>query len=264
MGSTLDRKKMVQDAGNNRFGFILAFIFMVWLFWPNNNSFIRLSYWSYNTFYGITKLFNHPIATEAMYYRNCAIYLAKINPKNPEPALKLIQKAITISSNKKTTVELEKFYRERAIIKLYYGDKTGALEDYELANIIEEPIDNLRMAMLLTINDRYEEAIKNCKTILARGKSEQTTLGYVCYAYVYEKIGEPEKALSVYNWIIKRMPRESYLYVERANLEKRTGDINSYNKDINTVQKIDPKIDIEKASVTDSAIDFKTIPLSVK
>jgi len=264
MVSTLDRKKTVQETGKNRYGFILAFIFMVWLFWPHNNSFIRLSYWSYDLLYNVSKLFNIPITDEAMYNRNCAVYLAKIYPKNPEKSLKTMSKAIAVASKNKAEIELENFYKDLAIIKLYYGDKAGALESFEKVNeTIEDPIDNIRAAILLAEEKRYEDAISYCKNILVTGK-DKSSLGYVCMAYVYEKTGEPEAALNVYDWIIARSSREAYLYVERANLEKRMGDIEAYQKDINTVKKINPDVDIESIAVIDNALNFKKFPLSIK
>ena len=264
MGATLNGKKVVMTEGKNRYGFALVTIFMIWLFWPHNNSFIRLSYWSYNLFYNATKVLHIPFSTETMYHRNNAIYLARINKNNSEKSLNEIQRAVDLAAAKESTGELEYLYKERAILKLYYGDKDGALEDYEKAvGVINEPMDNMRLAILLTDNHKYKDAVMQCKRILWRG-TVPPPFGYVCLAYVYEKSGSPDAALSVYDWAIDRGRQEAYLYIERANLKKRMGDDEAYIQDINNAKKIDPDIKIKDDSFTEKALNLKNIPIKVK
>ena len=262
MGSMLDKKKVLQDQGKNKYGFIVAAIFLVWLFWPQNNSFIRLSYWSYNFFYNASKLFHIEMSTESMHYRNNAVYLAKIYPKNSELSLKAMQKAISLLPENASTVEIDKLYKERAIIKMFYGDKKGALEDYDEVSMLE-PIDNLRIAILLADTEQYNDAISYCKGIITKDNTIDVNR-YVCTAYVYEKTGNDAAALRIYDWVIGTYPRNAALYIERANLKKRTGNEQGYIEDINAAKKISPDIVPEEASIIDNAVNFKGVPLSVK
>ena len=66
---------------------IMAFIFLVWVCTPPGNKFIQLAFWGSNTRLLWAKLTDNAAATEWMFHRNNAVYLAKM--KNKDGALKI-------------------------------------------------------------------------------------------------------------------------------------------------------------------------------
>ena len=182
MSSMLDKKNMLQSGENNKYGFIILAIFFIWLFFPNANSFVKLSYWGNNVVYEIAKILHINRTPEYKHYRNNAIYLAKIYKDKSEPALKAIDRAIASIPGNADKLERSMLYKDSAVIKLYYGDKSGALADYLSVNEDLNVSDYFRIAILLVEEKRYAEAVDYCNLILA--ENGRALSGYVCLLHV--------------------------------------------------------------------------------
>ena len=260
MSSLLDKKQNQYENNNNKYGFIIVTIFLIWLFWPNNHSFIRLSYWADNIVYSILKLTNTNKTPEYIHYRNGAIYLAKIYPKKSEPAINAINKAIALVpediANEKRTV----LYKEAALIKLYYGDKKSALNDLMSVDYLEDS-ERLRIAVLLADVSRYNDALAECNQIISR--NNYVLSGYVCMAYVYEKRGDYNAASRVYDFLIEEKPNSDLVYLERASFRKRTNDVKGAKEDFDRVKNYSMDSADNYTSIIDRSVSVKELPLSL-
>ena len=256
----LDKKSQIQENDTNKYGFIIVAIFLIWLFLPNRNSFIQLCYWVNDIAYKVSKITHTAKKPEYIHMRNNAIYMVKIYPKKSEPAIKTINKAISLIPEGVPEREKSKLYKDRAIIKLYYGDKSGALQDYKNAGNME-PQDDFNAAILLADEGKYSEAGDFCAEI--RTVKERSLLGYVCTAYIYEKIGNIEEASNIYDYLAEERPRNAYVYLERAYFYKRQGDIQRYIENFDKARMYSSKITEDSPSMIDEAVNFKKFPLNI-
>ena len=260
MASMLDKKNRYNENDKNKYGFLIVAIFLIWLFWPNNNSFIRLSYWADNVVYSMLKFTHTNKVPEYIHYRNGAIYLAKIYPNKSEPAINAINKAIATVPADIAEKELSKLYKEGAAIKLYYGDKAGALNDYLSAKFLEDK-DKFVIAILLADESRYAEAAAKCNEILL--KNNFVMLGYVCLAYAYEKAGDIQSASRIYESLIEQKPNSEMVYMERANFRKRIDDIQGAQEDIKKAKKYSSYSVDNYTSIIDKSVNLKELQLSL-
>ena len=258
MSSLLDKKEMVKDEKKNKVGFIIVAIFLAWLIAPfGGNKFIQLSYMSYNVVHFIMQKLNITKVPDYIYFRNKAVYLAKISPDKPERAYKELDKAIELLSENEN--ELDKIYRDKAQIRLFLGDKKGALEDLELINS-PEAIDTYMMGLLYADKRNFEEADDYCRQTIS--KSYQTMIGYVCLANIQEKLGNINGAIGYYNLAIERSNNPK-AYVERANLKRKLQDINGAQQDLESAKELSPYVD-ENLSIVGDVINPKTLTLNIK
>lgn len=260
MSSLFDNKKELQDSKGNKAGFVIVTLFLIWLFFPNNNSFIKLSYWSNNLVYNISKMMHKKLAPDYIHYRNNAIYLAKIYPKNSERSINEMNKAINSIPEKDIKKERGKLYKDRAVIKLFYGDKAGALEDYLSAEKYDAN-DNFRIAILLTDEAKYSKAIPYCDNILYSNKD--AILGHVCLSYVYEKYGDIQSAETVYDSLIEKNPKNEIVFIERSHFKQRIGDEQGQHENMAKAKKISSHVNEKEASVIEKAVNFKELPLPI-
>ena len=259
MSSLFDINNNLSEKKTNKYGFILIAIFFIWLFFPHNNSFIQLSYWANNCIYAVLKTFHLNKMPEYMHYRNNAIYLAKIYPKKPAPSFRELDKAIAAVPADMTKKELSKLYKDSAVIKLYYGDKQGALEYYlQVKN--RDASDNFRIAILLSDESRFSEAEKYCNDIIYRS---QALSGYVCLSYVYEKTGDVDSAFRIYDSLLDTHPNNVMAYMERAHLKQRIEDEEGYQEDIKKAKELSSYVSEYDTSIIDKAINLKELPLSL-
>ena len=260
MSSLFDYQKKLQENSKNKYGFVIFIIFMVWLFYPNYSGFIQSCYWADNILYSVLRVLHINKTPEYIHYRNNAVYLTKAYPKNPAPAYREIDRAIASFSGSPENGNLSQLYKDAALIKLYYGDKKGALTDLQA---IKNPDtnDNLRMAILLADESKFKEAETYCKTILA--KSSRAVSGYVCRAYVYEKSGDVDSALQLYDYLAELKPNSEVVFMERSYFKKRNGDTQGALEDINKAKSISSYIPEDGVSILDKTINIKDFPLSI-
>ena len=152
-------------------------------------------------------------------------------------------------------------YRDRAYIKLYSGDKKGALDDFLLSGELSIA-DDLKVAALLLERDAYAMAVKYCNNILKENNA--AVAGYVCLSHVYERAGRPASALKIYDYAIEnKKPNNPKLYVERALFKQRINDFAGYDDDINVAKGLLPNVDIEH-SLMEEAVNPKTLMVAVQ
>lgn len=259
MSSLFDINQNLSEKKNNKYGFIIIAIFFIWLFFPNSNNFIKLSYWSNNCIYEVLKIFHLNKVPEYVHYRNNAIYLAKVYPKKSAPSFRELDKAVASVPADLAQKELSKLYRDSAIIKLYYGDKQGALENY-LQVTGRDANDNFRIAILLSDESRFSEAEKYCNDIIYHN---QTLSGFVCLSYVYEKADDIDSAFRVYDSLLDTHPNNVMAYTERALLKQRLEDEEGYKEDMQKAKELSPYVSETETSIIDKAVNLKELPLSL-
>ena len=255
MASLLD-KKVVKDDRKFLIGMISALIFMIWMFFPSGNRIIQIGYWINNIAYFVSSHVDNGAVVEYKHYKDNAVYLAKINPRHPQKALDEIDKAIAKIPDYASQEEISSLYATRANIKLYYGDKKGAMNDYLLAKKLNIN-DDLRLAILLADNKQYKLASEYCKDILF--ENSEAFSGYACLAYVYESAGRKDTAVTVYNIAIDKKPNNALAYIERANLKKRLNDAKGYEEDVAKAKNLLPKIDTNKSIFHDAVSSKKDL-----
>ena len=260
MSSQIDNKEHLQDNQKNKYGFIIVFLFLIWLFYPNYNGFIKSCYWANNFIFCVSKILHVNNTPDYVHYRNNAIYLAKVYRNNPTPAYKEMDRAIASYSANQENGIIKTLHRDAAIIRLYYGDKDEALT--ELLSIRNRDAnDNLRIAILMADDSRFDEAKPYCKSIIV--KSQKAISGYVCMAYVYEKSGDIDTATQLYNALIQLNSNNENVYLERSYFKKRHGDEQGAAEDINKAKSIYPDVKSDGISIIDKAVNVKELPLSV-
>ena len=261
MASVLDRKVIKDDKKFLYFIFALLII-NIWFFSAPVkrlaqigmiNNFIRFQY---------AQLTHQKYPEEYVFHRNNAVYLVRMNNKTrTKHAIIEMDKSISTVPEYVPKGAVQNLYKDRAYIKLFAGDKKGALDDLLLSGDLSMN-DNLKAAALLTEREVYGMARKHCQNILQ--ENDTAIAGYVCMSHVYEHAGRPKSALKIYNYAINtKRPDNPKLYVERALLKQRINDYNGYDEDIAMAKKLSPNIDVEKSLMAD-AIDLKQLNLLVQ
>ena len=260
MSSLFDYKERMQENPKSKYGFIIVTLFLLWLFLPNYNGFIKSCYWANNFFYKVSKYMHLNDTPEYIHYRNNAVYLVQVYPKNPVPVYKEIDKAIASYTGNTESDSYSMLCRDSAVIKLYYGDKKGALAD--LMSIKKrDSNDNFRIAILLTEELKYKEAETYCKMILSR--NYKSLSGYVCLANVYEKSGDIATAMRLYNYLAELRPNNEAVFIERSYFKKRTGDEKGAAEDISNAKSIYSHAQIDGISILEKAVNIEKLPLSI-
>lgn len=261
MASMLDKKKQVSEDGTNKYGFFIVLVFLIWLFFPTKNNFAQLSCWAYNITYKVSKMMNIETPPQYIHVRNNAVYKAKINPKKSRPALEEFDKAFALVSGEDKTREQSILLSDRAVVKIFYGDRAGAIEDLENAEFLEKD-GSFRLSLLLADMGEYDEAGEICKELVT--KNNNAILGYVCYAHIYEKKGETESAKRIFNWLANKKPDNALVYTERAFFKKRMNDENGFAEDMKRAKETSPNLLMPKTSMIEDAVYFKHLPLQIK
>lgn len=256
------KKNVISKKDDTKFliSIILIFAFVIWLFAPPGNKFLQIQYFLDNIKYQFENHSQNSKMNEYMHLRNNAIYIAKLYPKQPKRALYLIDKSIASVPDFMVENELPKLYKDRAYIKLFLGDKKGALADF-LKSSNYDFNDNFTIAILLTDMKKYKLASKYCDNILQFDIN--AFYGYACLSYVYESAGYLQTAISLYDISIDRKPNNAKAYLERARLKQKTGDIDGYNADIKKAQEYSNFIDLNSSLIKD-AIGTEELHLQIK
>ena len=226
---------------------IMAFIFLVWVCTPPGNKFIQLAFWGSNTRLLWAKLTDNAAATEWMFHRNNAVYLAKM--KNKDGALLEMDRAIKTFPSYQSDAQLKGLYRDRAVIRMYYGDYKGALDDY-LKSGSDEFMDRLRIALLFKEVGNYKGALSYCNSIIAVDSTAYA--GFACLASVYEEVGRYKVSVRVYDLLISRSPNKAKYYADRAMYKKKAGDIAGYDADMAKAKELSSVVDTEYCLIEDT------------
>lgn len=238
---------------------IVGFLLIVWFCTPPGNKFLQLCFWGNNTKFFIAKLTNNVDTKEYIFYRNNAVYLAKMY-KDKTAALKEMDKSIASLPTFMSEEELQSLYRDRAQIRMAAGDYKGALNDYMNSGDIEFN-DNLRVALLFKIAGNYRQAMSYCNAILEVDNTAYA--GYACLADLYSSLERYDIAIRVWNLAIDRKPSNSRFYVDRAKEKKKMGDLAGYNEDVKKAKQYSPTIDINDSIIEDT-LNPKMINLTIK
>lgn len=238
---------------------VIVFLAVAWIFTPPGNKFLQMCFWGNNTRLLITKLIHKEDATEYIFHRNNAVYLAKMFP-DKKGALVEINKAIELATTYATDDELKSLYKDRAEIRLMAGQYKGALSDFINSGDIQF-LDNLKVAMLFKEMGSYREAMNYCNRILDVDSSAYA--GFACLSDLYSSLGRNDVALKLWNLSIDRRANNPKAYAERAKVRKQLGDLAGYNEDVVSAKKYDPNINIEE-SITYDALHPKILTLSIK
>ena len=218
---------------------IVTLIFFIWIFMPPLNKILQIMSWGNNIYYYFAKTFNASSVQEYIYHKNNAIYLAKMYPEGSSKALAEINKAIDTAPKYIPKAEMDTLYTDRAKIKLFAGDKKGALSDFMKSEQIDF-VDKLPVAILLAENKRYRSAMNLCNEILEAESNAFS--GYACLAEVYNQIGKTGEAINIYDMVLDRKKNVYWAYIERGKLKLKLNDNASAEKDFAKAKEYAPRI----------------------
>ena len=239
---------------------IAGFIFVAWLCTPPGNKFLQMCFWGNHVKYFTAKLMRPTEVNDYIFYRNNAIYLAKMYKKNPERAVAEMNKAISSVPAYISDEELNSLYKERAQIKLFAGDFSGALDDFLHSGKISF-MDNLTVAMLLKERGRYKLAGSYCNEILNADSTAYA--GYACLSELYVSLGRHDVAQRIWDLAIDRKKNNPRAYMDRAKVKKLSGDIKGYEADVAKAKEYLPTIKEEDSIIYD-ALHPKILTLQIR
>ena len=238
---------------------IIGFLFVAWLCTPPGNKFLQLCFWGNNTKLLISKITNSDANKEYLFYRNNAVYLAKMYPKK-NIAIKEMDKAIEALPTYAPEAELKSLYKDRACIKMFLGDYKGALNDFINSGKIDFQ-DNLKVAMLFKLAGNYREAVSYCNAILNADSTAYA--GFACLADIYNTAGRPDTAIKIWDLAIDRRPNNPRAYADRALLKQKIGDISGYEADVAKAKEFLPTIDLND-SIIEETLHPKILTLTIR
>lgn len=238
---------------------ILGFLFVAWLCTPPGNKFLQICFLGNNIKYNVMRIVKPSHTNEYLHHRNNAIYLAKMYP-NKDKAIKEMNLAINALPKYAPDSELKSLYKDRGEIKLYQGDKKGALSDFMLSGQIYFS-DYLKVAMLFKTIGKYREAMLYCNSILNQDASAYA--GFACIADIYKSVNRPDLALRAWDLAIDRNNHNPRAYIDRAKVKKSMGDLVGYDEDIKVAKTYSPTIDID-SSIIDETLAPKILALNIR
>lgn len=262
MASVLD-KEVIKDDKKFLYFLIALLIVNIWFFSSLTKHLAEIGIIYNNIRYRYAQLTHQKYPEEYEFHRNNAVYLVRLNNKiRTKHAVLEMDKSIATAPDYLPQYVVQNLYKDRAYIKLFAGDKKGALDDFILSSDILSTEDNIKVAAILTEQGAFGVARKYCQDVL---KADDSLIaGYVCMSHVYEQMGKPKSALKIYNYAIdEKYPNNAKLYVERALLKQRINDYDGYEKDIEKAKKISPNVDIKKSLMSD-AINLTKLDLQVQ
>lgn len=236
---------------------ILTILIVLYFALPPYNKFAQLGYIFNNIDFYIAKICHGDESTEYLFHRNNAVYLIKMNNKNA--ALREINKAIATYPSYLSEANYESLFHDRALIRIYYKDYSGALDD--LARL-KSPnmLDNFRIAMLLKEKSKLKLAVRYCNKIL--DVDVKAYAGYLCVAEVYGSANKYQASVAMMDLLIDRSPNKARYYADRAKYKKLMGDIIGAEEDEKKAKELSPMINMSD-SFTDDIMNPKTLQLPV-
>ena len=197
--------------------------------------------------------------TEAyIFHRNNAVYLTRM--QNPKSAIMEMDKAIASLPSNATEKTIYELYKDRAKIKVYYGDYKGALNDY--LRIPSHGInDYLTIAMLLKENGKLNLAISYCNKII--DIDTRAYAGYACIADIYASVEKYEASIMIYDLLINRVPNRAKFYADRAMYKEKAGDIAGAAEDKKKAASLSSSVETNSSITYDALhpkkLDFKVL-----
>ena len=237
---------------------IVGFLFIVWLCTPPGNKFMQICFWGNNTKFMIAKMQNKDETTAYKFYRNNAIYLAKMEMK--DQALKEMDKAIESLPAYMPDSTLESLYKDRAQLKLFYRDYKGALNDYTKVSSSLDFNDYFKLAMLYKVNGNNKHAAQYCNKIIATDSTAYS--GYLCLADVYAGIGRPDASVRIFDLLIDRVPGRAKYYADRAGYKLKMGDQKGNYDDMEKAKELAPSMDFD-SSLVQETLEPKILTLTI-
>lgn len=237
---------------------IIGFLFVVWLCTPPGNKFMQVCFWGNNTQFMIAKLQNKDETTAYKFYRNNAIYLAKMDMK--KKALAEMDTAIKSLPAYMPDGTLESLYRDSAQLKLFYQDYRGALNDYTKVKNLEFN-DYFKLAMLYKVNGNNKYAVQYCNKIISIDSTAYA--GYLCLADVYAGIGRADASVRIFDLLIDRVPNRAKYYADRANYKLIIGDKRGNFEDMEKAKELAPHMNFNTSLVKET-LEPKVLTLTVK
>lgn len=236
---------------------IFVFIIVAWLCTPPGNKILQICFWGNNAQYLYAKYIKKDDVNLYLYHRNNAVYLAKMDFKLK--AFEEINKAISVYPSYLGDNKLEKLYRDKGLIYLYYGDYKEALSSLVKTKPVTI-IDHLRLAMLFKTNGNYKHALSHCNEIFAIDYNAYA--GYACAADVYAQAGKVVTSIRLFDLLVNKYPNRAKYYADRANYKKMIYDMEGYNEDMAKVKELASYTDLD-FSITKNILSPKKLELSI-
>lgn len=237
---------------------ILGFLILVWLCTPPGNKFAQIAFYGSKTQFLIAKLtVPKTDLDEWVFHRNNAIYLARMERK--EASLKEMDEAIRTFPSYLSDSDLNSLYNDRAQLRLFWGEYSGALDDYLR---IKEPglTDRFRIALLYKKKQNYKYALSYCNSII----NIDTTayIGYACVADVYAGVGRYNTSVRVFDMLIDKSQNRARYYADRAFYKKKAGDFDGYKEDMTKAKNLSPMVESE-SDIIEETLNPKVLSLTI-
>lgn len=236
---------------------LVVIVFIAYLLCPPYNKIAQIGYLINNINYFKTKTIENDSSGDYLFHRNNAVYLSKMN--NKQAALREINMAIASIPSVISENEAEKIYLDRANIRIYYKDYKGALDDMLRVQHLNIN-DYLKIAMLLKEQGNNKLSVSYCNKIIEL--DIKAYAGYACIADVYASVGKYDASVMIYDLLIDRVPNNAKYYADRAQYKRSAGDIEGYQRDMESAKKIYPLVDTE-TSITYDSIHPQKLELSI-
>ena len=231
----------------------LATVFAIYLLIPPYNKIAQIGYVLNN----IQLLMNNKVVDEYLFHRNNAAYLLKMN--NRYSASKEMDKAIATVPSTISDSVLNRFYIERARIKLLNQDYKSALNDF-LRVPTHSINDYLAIAMLLKKNGNRKLAVTYCNKII--DIDIKAYAGYACIADIYGSLKKYDASIMIYDLLIDRSPNKAKYYADRAMYKNKAGDIKGADQDLKKAKELSPLFN-DNSSITYDALHPKKINMNI-
>lgn len=251
------KPKQKKDDTKILVGIIIGFLLVIWLCTPPGNKFMQIAFWGNNTQFMIAKMQNKTETTAYKFHRNNAIYNARMDRQ--KEALEDMDKAIQSLPAYMPDHVLESLYRDSAILKLYYRDYKGALNDYTKVKSLEFN-DYFKIAMLYKVNGSNKHAAQYCSMIISNDSTAYA--GYLCLADVYAGVGRVDASVNIMNLLIDRVPNRAKYYADRAGYKLQMGDKRGHYEDMEKAKELAPHMDFDTSLVKET-LEPKVLTLTV-
>ena len=226
---------------------VVILLLVVWFIIPPRNKFTQICFWGNNAKFFFAKMIGTSASTEYIFHRNNAVYLSKM--KNKEAALLEIDKALMTFPSYGKDKDMSKLYKDRAQIRMFWGDYKGALEDYLHSDNIDIQ-DSLRVAMLYKLNGNYKEAMSYCNRILDLNYTAYP--GFACMADIYAVLGRYDLSVKVFDLLIDRVKNRPMYYADRARYKKAYGDTIGYDEDMQKARELSPTAKLDYSIIEET------------
>lgn len=227
---------------------VIGFLFLVWLCTPTGNKLAEVCLYGNYTQWALAKLKNNHQATEYIFHRNNAIYLAKMN--NAKLALKEMDLALKTSPVFLDESEISSLYKDRGEIRLYFKEYKGALNDFIRSGQNYSVNDRFRMALLLNMHNKKKHAIAYCNSVIEDAPGKY--VGYACLANVYATSNRYDTAVKIFDMLIEKYPSNGLYLYNRAMYKLKAGDVVGYKQDLDAALAIAPYVEKQKSLIEET------------